>query len=203
MLRDGVRRGTPDGLAARALMDSGKLVPDELVGRLIAERMGATDCRGGFLLDGFPRTAAQVATLDGILKNLAPGGVALDKVILLTAPEEEIVSRLSLRRSCPGCGAVYHLKARPPRAAGVCDNCSQPLTQRADDAEDVVRRRLGVYREQTAPLIEIYRQRGILVEGPGTGSADEVAARVEAALAGPRTGGGPRPSSGASLSGHA
>ena len=179
MLRDAVRRGTAAGLRAKTIMDRGDLVSDELVGEMIGDRMKAADCSRGFLLDGFPRTVAQVAILDDIL---AKSGVALDRVILVTAPEEEIVKRLTLRRSCPSCGAVYHLEFRAPKSEGRCDICSAALVQRADDAESVVVSRLQVYRAQTAPIVDLYRKRGNLTEIPGTGTAEEVALRIEAAL---------------------
>ncbi len=181
MLREAVRLGTGPGQAARAIMESGDLVPDALVGEMISERMSRDDARGGFVLDGFPRTEAQVEILDGILASL---GTRLDRAVLLQAPESEIVSRISLRRSCPACGSVYHLRAQPPRKDGICDRCGAALVQRADDAEDIVRARLAVYREQTAPVAEIYLRRGLLREVDATGPADAVAANVALVLDG-------------------
>src|SRR5262245_5694585 len=179
MLREAVRLGTGPGQAARAIMESGGLVPDALVGEMISERLRRDDARGGFVLDGFPRTEAQVEILDGILASL---GARLDLAVLMQAPESEIVSRLSLRRSCPSCSAIFHLKSHPPKTAGICDACGAALVQRADDAEDIIRARLAVYREQTEPVAGIYRRRGLLREVDATGTADAVAANVRSVL---------------------
>ncbi|PYT06192.1 MAG: adenylate kinase [Acidobacteria bacterium] len=179
MLREAVRRGTEGGRKARAIMERGELVPDALIGEMIAEKLRALEGTKGFLLDGYPRNTAQVEALDAVLASL---NARLDKALLLVAPEEEILRRLTLRRSCPSCGAVYHLAHRPPRGVGVCDACGARLVQRSDDTEEVVRSRLAVYRRQTAPIVEIYRRRGILAEVDGIGSADEVAARIRRAL---------------------
>ncbi len=179
MLREAVRRGTEAGRKARAIMERGELVPDVLIGEMIAEKLRALEGTKGFLLDGYPRNTAQVEALDAVLASL---NARLDKALLLVAPEEEILRRLTLRRSCPSCGAVYHLAHRPPRSVGVCDACGARLVQRSDDTEEVVRSRLAVYRRQTAPIVEIYRRRGILAEVDGIGSADEVAARIRRTL---------------------
>lgn len=179
MLRDAVDRASPVGRKVRSFVDSGQLVPDELMGELIGERLAAPDAVEGFILDGFPRTVEQVEILDRTLSGL---GVALDRAVILTAPEDEIVRRLSGRRVCPKCRAVYHLENRPPKSAGVCDGCGSALVQRADDAEPVVRRRLGVYREQTLPVAAAYRDRELLAEVDGGGQTDVVFARLEAAL---------------------
>src|SRR5262245_40757273 len=141
ILRHAVRIGTPVGRRVRPYVESGKLVPDDLMGDLIGERLGEEDGAKGFSLAGVPRAGEQVSTLDRILGRL---GHEVDRVCMLTAPEEEIVRRLSGRRTCPSCGAVYHLESRPPRSPGVCDRCSSALVQRPDDAEDVIRERLRV-----------------------------------------------------------
>jgi adenylate kinase len=181
ILREAVGGGTALGRRVRGFVEGGRLVPDDLMGDLIEERLAAADARDGFILDGFPRTVEQVAILDRVLGNL---GVEADHVFILTAPEDEIVRRLAGRRVCPGCKAVYHLESKPPRSAGVCDDCSSALIQRADDEEDVIRERLRVYAELTAPVAKEYDSRGILVEIDGTGTPDEVAARLRAALGG-------------------
>ncbi len=179
ILRDAIREGTPLGRKVRDFLDAGELVPDELIGDLIVERLGRSDAAEGFILDGFPRTAAQVAILDRVLHRL---GVALDGAFLLAAEEEEIVRRLTGRRVCPSCSAVYHLETKAPRSAGVCDKCGSALVQRPDDTEDVIRDRLFVYREQTLPIAEIYRERGMLRQVDATGLPDEVFEKLTEAM---------------------
>jgi adenylate kinase len=178
ILRHAVRIGTPVGRRVRPYVEAGKLVPDDLMGDLIGERLGG-DGTTGFILDGFPRTVEQVAILDRIL---ARRGVEVDRVCILTAPEEEIVRRLSGRRTCPSCGAVYHLESMPPRSPGVCDRCSSALVQRPDDAEDVIRERLRVYHRQTLPVADTYRDRSLLREVDGTGDPSVVLQRLEGCL---------------------
>lgn len=181
MLRDAVRRGTDAGLKARPIIERGGLVPDALVGEMVEERLKAPDAARGFLLDGFPRTAEQVGILDGILSRL---GMPLDRVLLLSLPEDEILRRLTERRSCPGCGAVYNLSFRPPRRPGICDACGAPVVQRSDDSEEVVRSRLEVYRRQTSPVAEMYRSRGLLAEIDAGGGADSVTETIRLTLQG-------------------
>jgi len=178
ILRHAVRIGTPVGRRVRPYVEAGKLVPDDLMGDLIGERLGGGGTKG-FILDGFPRTVEQVAILDRIL---ARRGVEVDRVCILTAPEEEIVRRLSGRRMCPSCGAVYHLESMPPRSPGVCDRCSSALVQRPDDAEDVIRERLRVYQRQTLPVADTYRDRSLLREVDGTGDPAVVLQRLEGCL---------------------
>jgi adenylate kinase len=180
ILRQAVRTGTPVGRRVRPYVESGKLVPDDLMGELIAERLEGESGVQGFILDGFPRTVEQVAILDRILGRL---GSEVERVCILTAPEEEIVRRLSGRRLCPSCGAVYHLESRPPASPGVCDRCSSALVQRPDDAENVIRERLKVYERQTLPVAEAYRGRSLLREVDGTGDPDAVLSRLEECLA--------------------
>ncbi|MCP3982621.1 MAG: adenylate kinase [bacterium] len=181
ILRDAVQAGTALGRKVKDFMESGALVPDDLIGDVIGERLGREDARAGFILDGFPRTVDQVSILDRVLKRL---DTELDGVYLLGAPEAEIVRRLSGRRVCPNstCGEVYHLDSHPPRSAGVCDNCSSALVQRPDDTEDVIRERLKVYRDQTLPIARIYGERGMLVEVEATGDPDTVFARLESRM---------------------
>jgi adenylate kinase len=179
ILRGSMQDGTPLGKKVREYVERGQLVPDDLMGDVIAERLERTDAAGGFVLDGFPRTMAQVAILDRVLGRAA---MSLDRVLMLVAPETEIVRRLSGRRTCPRCGAVYHLESRPPASAGVCDVCGGALVQRPDDTEGVIRQRLGVYAEQTIPVADAYRQKGILVEVDGLGDVEVVGARLAAGL---------------------
>jgi len=179
LLRLAVRENTPLGRAARSCVESGRLVPDELVEELVAERLGREDARDGFVLDGFPRTKEQVVALDRLLGRL---GTRLDRVVLLVAPESEIVRRLSGRRVCSSCGALFHVESRPPAANGVCDECGGVLVQRADDREEVIRQRLRVYERDTRPVAEAYRSRGLLVEADGSGSPEEVFLRIRTEL---------------------
>lgn len=155
MLRAAVAQGTPLGQKARAQMESGGLVSDDVVIGLIRERMQAPDAQAGFLLDGFPRTRAQAEALDEMLAGM---GKRLDAVLHLTLEDEEIVRRLSGRRLCPSCGAIFHVVYNPPKAEGICDQCGGELVQRADDQPEVIRERLRVYAEQTEPLVDYYRQ---------------------------------------------
>jgi adenylate kinase len=179
ILREAVKGGTELGGTVRSFLEEGKLVPDSLMGDLIQNRMGQSDAASGFILDGFPRTVDQVHTLDRVLDNL---GAELDAVFILTAPEGEIVRRLTGRRVCPGCNSVFHLDSKPPKAPGVCDACGSALVQRNDDTEAVIRGRLAVYERQTRPVAEAYRGRGQLMEINGLGDPDEVTARLEASL---------------------
>ncbi len=179
ILREAVREGSVLGQRVKDVLEAGQLVPDELVGRLIVERLERADARDGFILDGFPRTTEQVKILDSLLQQQ---NIGLDGVYLLGAPEQEIVRRLSGRRVCPGCSAVFHLDTNPPASAGVCDNCGSALVQRSDDTESVIRERLRVYDEQTRPLVAIYRERGLLVEVDSSGSPESVAERLTEAV---------------------
>jgi adenylate kinase len=170
---------------ALAAMRRGELVPDSVVLALMRERAGCLRCRGGFLLDGFPRTESQATFLDQLLSEL---GVALDAVLSYEMPLEEIIARLSGRRTCPGCKAVYHVTARPPRAEGVCDGCGGRLIQREDDRPESVRVRMDAYLESTRPLAGYYGRSRKLVAVQATGTPEEILARslqaLDACLAG-------------------
>lgn len=179
MLRAAVKAGTPLGLKAQEIMTSGGLVSDDIVLGIVAERLAESDCCDGFVLDGFPRTIPQADALDEILKR---SGRAIDHVISLEVDTEEIVKRLSGRRSCSSCGKGYHLTFDPPSNAGVCNICSASLIQRADDQEDTVRNRLLVYEQQTAPLKDYYRLKNVLCSIPGMGPIAEVQQRIAAVL---------------------
>jgi adenylate kinase len=176
MLRAAKREGTPLGQRAAEFMDGGRLVPDDVVIGLIDERTKANDCRGGFLLDGFPRTIPQA---EALTETLQRNGLAIDRVISIEVPDDEIVARLSARRSCPQCGAVFHLVNVPPRVADTCDKCgAQGLIQRVDDAESAIRVRLRTFHDQTAPLKTHYAERGLLRAVDGTRDPDVVTREI-------------------------
>ena len=155
ILRAAVQNGTPVGLQAKSYMDAGKLVPDEVIIGIIAERLAGDDCQGGFILDGVPRTIAQAEALEQT-------GIRFDYVLDIEVPDQEILHRMTGRRSCPACGATYHVEAAPPKAEGKCDHCGHDLTIREDDKPETVLSRLATYHAQTEPLKEFYAQRGIL-----------------------------------------
>jgi len=171
MLRDAAARGTGHGLTAKSYMDRGELVPDKIVNAVVKERLSQPDVEGGFILDGFPRSRAQAEALDRILEERR---LRLDHVVHVTLGDEAIVARLSKRRSCPRCGAVYHLESKLPKTMGVCDVCGAGLIQRDDDRPEVIRNRLKVYREKTRPLLERYEAAGIVREMPGGTPLDEL-----------------------------
>lgn len=180
LLREAVRQGTELGKQAAPLMEAGKLVPDELVIGIIAERLGAGGFgAGGILLDGFPRTLPQAEALDGAL---AHHGIRLDKVISLEVPEDVLVDRVTGRRSCPRCGRVYHVRSNPPAQEGVCDVDGTPLIQRDDDTAEKLEQRLQVFRTEIPLVKDHYRGRGLLAEIDGLGSPDEVYARIREAV---------------------
>lgn len=179
ILRAAVAAGTPLGREAKATMDRGALVPDGVVIGIIRERLKAPDCARGYILDGFPRTVAQAEALGETLKAM---GTPLTAVLSLTVDPEELVRRLAGRRSCGSCGAAYHLDTAPPRRPGRCDRCGGELFQREDDREETIRKRLAVYRDQTAPLVEYYRGRGLLKEVDGRGEIADVFARISRVL---------------------
>lgn len=181
MLRAAMKAGTPPGLQARAIVERGGLVPDDLVGAMMRERLEQADARDGFLLDGFPRTQAQADLLDAIL---AERGQRLDRVINIVVPEPEILDRLTGRRVCGRCGATFHVRYNRPRAEGRCDACGGELRQRPDDAEVAIAERLRQYGEQTAPLIARYQKAGVLLTVDGRGRPEEVFGRIAAALPG-------------------
>jgi adenylate kinase len=179
LLREAVRNRTPLGLQARGYMDKGSLVPDELVLGMIGERLDRPDAQNGFILDGFPRTVAQAEALAAML---AKRGVKIDKVVALTVPEAEIVKRISGRRTCRNCGAMYHVIYDPPRNIDVCNSCQGELYQREDDAEDTVRNRLTVYTSATRPLLDYYGRMGLLAEVEGVGRPDDIQQRIVKAI---------------------
>jgi adenylate kinase len=181
LLRAAMREGAPLGRKVAAIVERGELVPDALIGEVMEERLSRPDAADGFLLDGFPRTVAQGDLLDRIL---AKRGQELDRVISIEVPEPEILDRLTGRRSCGRCGAVFHVRYNRPKADGICDRCGGELRQRSDDTEKVIAERLRAYREQTAPLISRYERVGLLLAVDGRGRPDEVFDRIAAAVPG-------------------
>lgn len=181
MLREAAAQGSPLGLEAKRHMDSGGLVPDDVVIGLVAERLGRPDAKTGFVLDGFPRTVAQAEALDRILAEQA---LPLDRVVFLDVSRDELLRRLTGRRVCRHCGTAYHLESAPPRTADRCDLCTGALYQRSDDAPAAVARRLDVYETQTAPLLAYYERRGLLAGVRGEGAMEDVTAAIHAAVRG-------------------
>lgn len=179
LLRQATREQTPLGQKALSYMSKGELVPDALMLDLVRERLTEENCRGGFVLDGFPRTIGQAEGLQQLLDDLA---CKLDRVLLIAVPRSLIVERLSGRRNCKLCGSLYHASLMPPRREGVCDRCGGGLYQRDDDKEEMISARLDVYERATAPLIEHYRKKGMLAEVDGVGKVEDVRARVVQAL---------------------
>jgi adenylate kinase len=179
ILRDAAARGTEWGRKAKPLMDAGKLVPDEVVVGIVADRLAEPDCQRGALLDGFPRTIAQAEALGELL---AGRGHAPPVVVSLAVPEEELIRRLSGRRSCSGCQLITHVDELGDQSQKACPQCGAALEQRADDAPQAVRRRLVEYAEKTRPLLEYYDAAGVLWAIDGSGSVDSVAQRVAAAV---------------------
>ncbi len=174
LLRSAVANRSPLGQEADVYMRAGQLVPDELVLRLLKERLGSPETRAGFILDGYPRNLAQARELE----RLTP----IDRVISFDLPEAVLVERLSQRRVCPQCKTVYNLTTQPPKVAGHCDKDGSELIQRSDDRPDAIRTRLTVYARDTEPLLEYYRRKGILRSIDASGTPVEVAARLQAAL---------------------
>lgn len=181
MLRAARRAGTDLGVEAARYMDQGQLVPDEVVVGLIAERIAEADAASGFLLDGFPRTIPQAEALE---RMLADRGIAIDVVLSIEVPDEQIVSRLAARRSCPQDGNVYHLEHLPPQRDGACDLCGSALVQREDDQPATIQKRLDAFHSQTAPLKAFYASHGLLRAIDGTKTPEEVAAALQDALRG-------------------
>ena len=179
MLRANIAQGTELGIAAKKMMDQGNLVPDAVVVGMIRERIKNPDCIKGFILDGFPRTISQAESLDQMLSEK---GLRVDRVIEFQILDGELVGRLSGRRTCTSCAAMYHVRTSPPKVDGVCDKCGNPVIQRADDNVEVIEKRLKVYHAQTAPLIQYYSQQGKLVPIDATKAMDQVYSRVMASL---------------------
>jgi adenylate kinase len=179
ILRKAVAEQSPLGKEACEYINRGALVPDNVIVKLVAERLKGKDCEKGFILDGFPRTIEQAQSLEEILENM---GLALHGVLSVQVPPEVIVERLAGRRTCKDCGALYHRDFNPSRKEGVCDRCGGELFQRNDDREETINARLMVYGTQTAPLIDFYRERGMLREIDGVGKVEEIRNRLMKAL---------------------
>jgi adenylate kinase len=180
ILRDAVERGTELGRKAKEFMDAGELVPDELICAVIDERLDSGEADDGFLLDGFPRTIGQAEMLERTLDNR---GRQLTAVLLIEVPDEQVVRRLSGRRTCVKNGHVYHVEFDPPKNDGVCDQDGSRLVQRDDDKPETIKKRLEVYHEQTSPLEDWYDERGLLRRFDGTRSPEEVHSHIRATLA--------------------
>jgi len=176
ILRRAVSDGTPLGKEAKKYMEAGRLVPDELVIGIMKERLHQDDCSNGFILDGFPRTVEQARALEGFTE--------IDAVLNIDVDFNSLVERITGRRSCPECGAVYHIKFNPPKVEGICDICGSRLVQREDDREETVRKRLEIYTEQTSPLIDYYAERGLLRTVDGNRSIDEIYESIRTVLLG-------------------
>jgi len=181
ILRANLKAQTPLGLEAKKYMDAGELVPDEVVIGIAGNRLLEDDCKAGYMLDGFPRTVAQAEALDAMLAERDSG---IDHVISIEVPNDDLMARLTGRRTCRQCGSGFHLVFDPPKVDGVCDKCSGELFQRDDDNEATVGARLEVYASQTQPLIDYYQAKGLLRPVAGQGKIDEVFNRVVEALAG-------------------
>lgn len=175
MFRANLKQGTPLGEEARRYMDAGELVPDELVVRMVDDRLQWSDAEHGWVLDGFPRTIVQAEALDQVL---GATGHPIDVVLRFAVDDDEVVERLSGRRVCRNCGHIYHVQANPPAEEGTCDECGGELHQRDDDKEEVIRTRLASYAEDTEPLERFYADRGLLRDVRATGDIDDVTARV-------------------------
>jgi len=175
ILRQAVKEGTPLGMEAKGYMDRGELVPDELILKLMAERLRQPDCARGFILDGFPRTIPQAEALKKMLQEL---GIALDMVVNLEVPREVILDRLTTRRTCsnPSCQEIYNIKSNPPNPDGTCKKCGSPTVQRDDETEEAIGVRLATYQEKTAPLIDFYKREGLLKTFVSLSSRDTVEA---------------------------
>jgi adenylate kinase len=179
LLRAAVAAGTPLGKEAKSYMDKGELVPDSVVLGMVEERLKQDDCKKGYILDGFPRNTAQADALDKMLANL---NMSLTAALSVDVPFEDLMKRLTGRRTCKSCGQMYNIYFKAPAKEGVCDKCSGELFQRDDDKEATIKKRLEVYSSQTEPLIGYYKNKGILKSVTGTGSIDEIFRKVTETL---------------------
>lgn len=179
IFRENLKKGTELGRRAKEYMNRGELVPDEVVIGIVRDRLAEPDCERGFVLDGFPRTVAQA---DALKEMLAAMGRAIDHVLNIQVADEVVVERLTARRTCRACGAIYHLAFNPPREEGKCDSCGGELYVRDDDREETVRARLEEYEAKTRPLIEYYRDEGLLRDIEGAAGMEEVLASIRKVL---------------------
>ncbi|MEG1837102.1 MAG: adenylate kinase [Synergistaceae bacterium] len=176
ILRANVKAGTELGKNAKSYMDAGKLVPDEVIIAMMESKLREPECNEGFLLDGFPRTTPQAEALTLLLEKL---GISLDAVVELDVDDDIVVERLTTRRGCKACGEIYNTRFKPTKVEGVCDKCGGEVIQRDDDQESVIRNRLSVFHNQTAPLIEYYREKGLLITVDATKGKDTVLKALE------------------------
>lgn len=179
MFRLAIKEGTELGNKAKAYMDQGELVPDEVTIGIVKERLSKDDCKDGFLLDGFPRTIAQAEALQSLLSEMKE---SIDYCLHVDVPEKELVERLTGRRICPTCGATYHVLYNPPKEDGICDRDGSELIQREDDQADTVKKRLNVNIEQTKPLLDFYEEKGCLVTVDGDQEIDQVFQDIQAKI---------------------
>jgi len=179
IFRANLKSGTPLGVEAKGYMDKGELVPDSVTNAMVADRLTHADTKNGFLLDGFPRNVVQSEVLAEIVEN---AGTPIDAALELTVDENEIIRRLSGRRVCRNCGRIWHIDSDPTKDVAICDGCGGEIYQRPDDKEEVITRRLEVYREQTEPIINFYRTRSLLVSISAMGAVEEVTSRAINAL---------------------
>lgn len=175
ILRAAIKNGTPVGLKAKAYVESGALVPDDVIIGIVAERLAESDCANGYILDGMPRTIPQAEALE-------KAGIDIDCALSIEIADETIIERMSGRRTCPNCGASYHIKAAPPKTEGVCDKCGSALTIRKDDAPETVKARLEVYHKETEPLKAFYAERGKLRSVENQPTIEATTAEIEKAL---------------------
>lgn len=175
IFRANIKGNTPLGLKAKAFMDKGELVPDELTVEIVKDRLGNADCVNGFILDGFPRTIPQAEYLDKVLLQM---NINLDVALLINVKDEDIIERMSGRRVCTNCGATYNVVFNPTKEEGICDVCKSAVIQRADDAAETVLNRLETYHKQTQPLINYYEKAGKLKVAEGAGEVEETSRRV-------------------------
>ena len=175
ILRAAIKNGTPVGLKAKSYVESGALVPDDVIIGIVAERLAESDCAGGYILDGMPRTIPQAEALEA-------AGVDIDCALSIEIADETIIERMSGRRTCTGCGATYHVVSAPPKTEGVCDNCGGELSIRKDDAPETVRSRLDVYHRETEPLKDFYARRGKLRSVENQPTIEATTAAIEQAL---------------------
>lgn len=175
LLREEINNKTELGLKIIDIMNAGGLVSDEIVTKLLSNRIKRDDCKKGYILDGYPRNLSQAEGLSNVVGEI-------DRVVLISVDDDKIIERMAGRRSCPKCSQMYHTKYNPPKADGVCDVCGAELIQRKDDTEETVKNRLDVYHSTTSPIIKFYRDKGILMEFNGEGDIDKISAELISAL---------------------
>lgn len=179
LFRSNIARGTPLGMASRSYLDRGELVPDEWTTEIVRQRLAEPDAAGGFLVDGFPRTAHQARSLTEALND---AGTPVDLVVEMLLERDEAALRLAGRRSCGSCGRIWHVRFNPPAVYGICDDCAGALEQRSDDAAAAIQHRLDLYDRDTAPLLELYRRQGVLATIDASGAVEDVTERMLSVL---------------------